>query len=395
MMWRFVSVLAFCALLFAQQPLDRAWQLAANGRQQEAIQVLNRFIKTNPESADARLLLGSLLMEAGQRTESIEQLTAGVRLRPSSAEADNALGEAYNKFGNVPAARAAFEKAVALKPDYGIAQSNLGQTLLASGEAAKAAGHLDRAIRLLGRTDDAADAHYLRAKVYSAQNEQKQAAAQLEQAVALRPRFAEAWSDLGQARRALLDDAGALAAFERAVAANPKGAIAQYRLGAEYLRQSKPHLAVEHLQKAYELNATDQSTLNSLQMALRQDGRPEEANTVKQQLAKLLRDKDKENQNHLNAVRLNNEGATAEKSGDLRAALAKYREAAQLYPEHAGIRVNYGVALLRLGQWTEGLDELHEALLRDPENKQIRAALKDALAQAPPNVTPKWKHDVQ
>jgi tetratricopeptide (TPR) repeat protein len=395
MMWRFVSVLAFCAVLFAQQPLDHAWQLAANGRRQEAIQVLNTFIKTNPENADARLLLGSLLMEGGQKTESIEQLTAGVRLRPNSAEAQNALGEAYNKFGNVPAARAAFEKAVALKPDSGIAQSNLGQTLLASGEAAKAADHLDRAIKLLGRTDDAADAHYLRAKAYSAQNESKQAAAQLEQAVALRPRFAEAWSDLGQARRALLDDAGALAAFERAVTANPKGAIAQYRLGAEYLRQNKPHLAVEHLQKSYELNAADQSTLNSLQMALRQDGRPEEANKVRQQLAELLRNKDKENQNHLNAVRLNNEGATAEKSGNLRAALAKYREASRLYPEHAGIRVNYGVALLRLGQWTEGLDELHEALLRDPENKQIRAALKDALAQAPPNVTPKWKQDVQ
>jgi tetratricopeptide (TPR) repeat protein len=395
MILRFVPVLTFCAVLFAQQPLDRAWQLAANGQREQAVQVLHAFIKTNPENADARLLLGSLLMEAGDKTESIEQLSTAVRLRPRSAEAENALGEAYNKFGNTRAARSAFEKAVALKPDYGIAQSNLGQTLLTSNEPAKAADHLDSAIRLLGRSDDAADARYLRAKVYSAQNQPKQAAAQLEQAVALRPKFAEAWSDLGQARRAALDDAGALAAFEHAVAANPKGAIAQYRLGAEYLRQSKPRLAVEHLQKAYQLNSTDQSTLNALQMALRQDGRPEEANQIKVKLAELLREKDKENQNHLNAVRLNNEGAAAEKSGDLRAALEKYREASQLYPEHVGIRVNYAVALLRLGQWTTGLDELHEALLRDPENQKIKATLKDALAQAPPNVTPKWKQDVQ
>ncbi len=94
-------------------------------------------------------------------------------------------------------------------------------------------------------------------------------------------------------------------------------------------------------------------------------------------------------------MRLNNEGAAAEKSGDLRTALAKYREASQLYPEHVGIRVNYAVALLRLGQWTTGLDELHEALLRDPENQKIKATLKDALVQAPPNVAPKWKQDVQ
>jgi predicted Zn-dependent protease len=113
------------------------------------------------------------------------------------------------------------------------------------------------------------------------------------------------------------------------------------------------------------------------------------------ELAKLLREKDKENQNHLNAIRLNNEGAAAEKSGDLRAALEKYREASQLYPDHVGIRVNYAIALLRLGQWTSGLDELHEALSRDPENPDIKKALKDALAQAPPNLQPKWKDEVR
>jgi tetratricopeptide (TPR) repeat protein len=391
MMRRIFFVLACTFVLAGQQTLDRAWQLAAAGQRREAIDVLHQLINGDPKNADARLLLGSLLMEEGQRTESIDQLTAAVRLRPQSVEAENALGEAYNKFGDSANARAAFQKAVALKPDYAIAQLNLGQVLLAGGKPDVAAEHLDRAIQLLGRSDEAADARYLRAKAYSARGETQKAAAQLEQAVAIRPNFAEAWSDLGQARRTLLDGGGALTAFERAVRSNPEDSVAQYRLGAEYLRQDKPHAAVEHLQKAYQLNAADQSTLNSLQMALRQDGRTEEAAQIKQKLAELLRQKDTENQNHLNAVKLNNEGAGLEKSGDLRGALAKYREALRLYPEHVGIRVNYAVALLRLGQWTEGLDELHEALLRDPSNAQIKTALHDALAQAPRNVIPKWK----
>jgi tetratricopeptide (TPR) repeat protein len=391
MSWRFFSVLACSAILLAQEPLERAWQLAANGQRQQATRLLRELIETSPQNADARLLLGSLLMEEGQRTESISQLTEAVRLRPGSVEAENALGEAYNKFGDTAAARTAFEKAVALQPDYAIAQLNLGQALLAAGEFVAAGIHLDRAIHLFGPVDDAADAHYLRAKVYTAQGSVQQAGAHLEQAVSLRPKFAEAWSDLGQARRTLLDDAGALAAFEQAVNSNPQDAVAQYRLGAEYLRQSKPHLAVEHLQQAYQLNATDQSTLNALQIALRQDGNPEEANRVKQKLAELLREKARVNQNHLTAIRLNNEGAGLEKSGDLKGALAKYREAWHFYPEHVGIRVNYAIALLRLGQWTEGLNELHEALLLDPNNAQIKASLRDALAQAPPNTIPKWK----
>jgi len=152
---------------------------------------------------------------------------------------------------------------------------------------------------------------------------------------------------------------------------------------------------VEHLRKAYELNPKDQSTLNALQMALRQDGDVARANRVKQELAELLRERDRINQNKLAAVRLNNEGAALEKSGDLRAALAKYREASTLDPDHVGIRINYAVGLLRLGQWTEGLDELHTAFLRDPTNALLKSALKDALDQVPPAAVPKWKDEVR
>src|ERR1700749_2842862 len=210
----------------------------------------------------------------------------------------------------------------------------------------------------------------------------------------MRPDFAEAWSDLGEIRKQSLDDSSALTAFERAVAANPKDAVAQYRLGAEYLHQEKTELAIHHLRQAYELNPSDQSTLNALQMALRQSGDVDGADRLKQQLAELLRDRDRVNQNKLKAVQLNNDGATLAKSGDLRGALAKYRDAAQLDPSHAGIRTNYGVALLRMGKWADGLDELHQALQLDPHNEQIRAALKDALSQAPNSALPSWKDEV-
>jgi tetratricopeptide (TPR) repeat protein len=138
------------------------------------------------------------------------------------------------------------------------------------------------------------------------------------------------------------------------------------------------------------LNPEDQSTLNSLQIALRRSGRPDEADKVKAQLAEVLRKRDQFSQDALKAVRINNEGAALQKTGDLRAALEKYRQALSLYPEHIGIRVNYAIALLRLGQWTQGLDELHEALNREPGNGRIKAVLDDALAQAPRDLLPGW-----
>ena len=84
-MLRVVAALVCGTLLVAQRsPVDSAWDLAAKGHPAQAIRVLQHLIKNNPKDADARLLLGSLLMEQGDRSESIQQLTEAVRLRPQS-----------------------------------------------------------------------------------------------------------------------------------------------------------------------------------------------------------------------------------------------------------------------------------------------------------------------
>ena len=323
-------------------------------------------------------------MEQGERAESIAQLSEAVRLRPQSAEAGNALGEAFKTFDDPKAARQAFEKAVALDPAFAPARVNLGLILVDAGEFGASAEHLDRAIRILGHTPDAALPHYLRAKVYTEQNAVDKAAAQLQEAVSLRPDFAEAWSDLGQARKTLLDDAGSLAAFARAVELSPDDAVAQYWLGAEYLRMAKIPEAIEHLQEAAKLNSDDQSALYSLQLALREDGQLEPARQVKEKLAELLRKRDKASERALAAVQINNQGAELEKAGDLRGALQKYRAALELNAEHVGIRTNLAAALLRSGQWSQGIAELRESLRRDPGNTALQKALDDALGQAKP-----------
>jgi protein O-GlcNAc transferase len=384
-MRRLPIILTLAGFLLAQRPpTEAAWDLLAKGDRPAAIRLLHEIITANPRDADARLLLGSVLMEQGERSESIAQLTEAVRLLPQSAEAGNALGEAFKTFDDPKAARRAFEKAVALDPRFAPARVNLGLILVDAGEFGASAEHLDRAIRILGHTPDAALPHYLRAKVYTEQNAVDKAAAQLQEAVSLRPDFAEAWSDLGQARKTLLDDAGALAAFARAVELSPDDAVAQYRLGAEYLRMAKIPEAIEHLQVAAKLNSDDQSALYSLQLALREDGQLEPARQVKEKLAELLRKRDKASEQALTAVQINNQGAELEKAGDLRGALEKYRAALDLNPEHVGIRTNLAVALLRSGQWSQGIAELREALRRDPGNTALQKALDDALAQAKP-----------
>ena len=379
----FFLPIACAGLAMAQPPsVETAWQLIAQGKRDQAVTLLGGLIRAEPRNPDARLLLGSILMEAGKRDESIAQLREAVRLLPNSAEAHNALGEAYSAFGEMKSARPEFERAVELDPRHAQAQVNLADVLLQQGEAQRAVPHLEQAIRIIGRKPDAAYAHYLRAKAYSGDHDAAKAAAELQLAIDLRPDFAEAWSDLGDARKSLADGEGALSAFHRAVTLSPQDPVAQYRLGSQLLDSGAVHEAVEHLEAAVRLDAKNQSALNALQRALRQDGQPEEAARVARRLAELLRERDRADQRQVAAFEMNNRGAELEKAGDLRGAAEKYRAALELLPEHAGIRTNLAVALLKLGNWEEGIFQMRQALRQDPGNTKLRKALDDALAQA-------------
>jgi protein O-GlcNAc transferase len=366
----FRALLAIACVNFAlaQKPaVETAWQLVAQGKQDQAVKLLRDVIKADPRNADARLLLGSLLMEGGQRAESIAQLGEAVRLLPKSAEAHNALGEAYNTFGEMSKARPEFERAVGLDPRHAQAHVNLAAILLQQGEAQLAVPHLDQAIRLRPAAADRRKL-YLRAKIHSEDRDAAKAASELQLAVELAPDFAEAWSDLGEARKNLSDGKGALTAFRRSVELIPQNPVAQARLGAYLLDSGAVHEAVEHLDEAVRLDPKNQSALNALQRALRQDGQSERAEAAKTKLAELIRQRDEADQKLVAATEINNRGAELEKAGDVRGALEKYRAALDLLPNHVGMRLNLAVALLKVGKWEEGVSQMRDALRRDPGN---------------------------
>lgn len=379
-----ILLAVWTALLLAQKPaLDQAWDLLARDNRGQAVALLRAEISKHPQNADARLLLGSLLSEDGEAAEGISHLREGVRLRPRSAMARNALGEALRDAADLTGAREEFAKAAVLDPKLAQARENLGAVLLEAGDLLGAAKQLEKAIQLIGEKEDGAYARYLRAKVYTASGAMEQAEKELQRAVALDTKLAAAWSDLGHVREKLGDDQGALAALQRSVAANPDGGVAHTRLGSLCLRLGKLDDAVFHLERAVQLVPDDQTALNSLQRALREAGHAERADQVKSQLAALFRKRDRDSENALAAVNLNNQGAELQKQGKLAEAAEKYRGALALNPGHAGIRVNYAIALLRLGRWERGLEELRTAVRQDPSNQTFHKALQDAMRQAP------------
>jgi tetratricopeptide (TPR) repeat protein len=380
---KLLAILVCTELLAAGQlSLQSVRELISKGSIKEAEVMLRQIIAADPNQADARLLLGETLALEGIRGESIAQLAQAVRLRPNSANAHNELGVALSRFVEIKAAREEFEKALELDANLAEAHVNLSLILAQAGEFGPAGEHLDRAIELQHSNRDAAYAHYLRAKVWGAQDQIKKSIAELQRAVQLRPDYAEAWSDLGGMRRLALDHLGAVQALERAVALKPDDALAQYRLGQLYLQDGQALTAVKHLKRALSFAPNDRATLYSLILALRKTGQAEEAKPIEERMAVLQHQSARASELGLAASSLNSEGIQLEKSGDIRAALAKYRAALDLDPTGFGFRLNYGLALCRLGRWQEGVVELREVLRLDPDNADAAKALYIANGQA-------------
>lgn len=363
-------------------PLSKARTLIANGKLDQAVEILDDLVKAEPTSFDARVLLGTTLAIQGVRSESIHQISEAVRLRPRSATAHNLLGTTLSRFMETAEAKAAFERAIQLEPGMAEAHVNLALLLAQSGDWDGAGEHLDLALAHQGNTPAAAYSHFLRAKIWTAQSQFEKANAELEKAVRIRVRFAEAWSDLGWSRRMLSDDSGALRAFKKAVVLNPRDSLAQYRLGTACFRCGDTNCAVQHLREAIKWGGADKPTLYNLELALRKAGDIKEAQEVRTQMENQLQASRISSENAILISSLNAEGMELEKNGDFKGAATKYRMALDLDPTAAGIRLNYGLSLCRQHQWLAGIAEIKEVLRLDPDNGAATRALYIAEEQA-------------
>lgn len=370
-------VLAFCPCLYGDsaQELRRAQDLLAKGSLPEAVTVLRRLVREDPNNLDAHLSLGTALALQGFRTQSLREVETAVRLSPNSAKARNQLGVVLSRFLETDAARRSFEDAVTLEPGFAEAHVNLALILAETGELSLAHEHLDQAIALYGAAAPAARAYFLRAKVWSAQGDNDNAIEDLEKAAQLQEHDTDAWFDLSQLKHSKSDLDGALAAAQKAVDLSPKDARMQSWIGQLYLENGNGVQAVQHLQIARSLGADDKATLYSLARALRAMGKIQESKQVEEQVVKMQQLSNRAGEVLFTASGLNEEGLSLEHEGDLSGALDKYRKAIDLDPTGYGFRLNYALALCKLGRWSEAITQLQEVRKEAPDNADAAKAL--------------------
>ena len=253
------------SILPFQQRLERAILLADSGRAEDSVRELDALVRDKKDFTPAYVYLSETLLAQGRAAEAVRTLDEGVRDNPGNYALLSALGTLLVMSRRDDQAEAVLEKALTVidfDPDV---WNNLGGVRMRKGDYEKALECFDRAVSL--------DAHFvlaylnigsLRLARYYGQGRNPDdlslAVKNFRQAVSLDPGMIPALRGLGAASMASGNVDEAIAAWEKAVVANPKDDLSTYNLGLAYFQRGDKARALRFLEAYLDLRKDTMTT---------------------------------------------------------------------------------------------------------------------------------------
>jgi protein O-GlcNAc transferase len=122
--------------------------LQSQGRMDEALELLRRLARHQPELPEAHLALALALHNTHLTREALPSIERAIKLRPDWLEAWIKLAAILTELGQTDRAEDAYRKTLALKPDFAEAYANLGINLLTQGRLQEAIRAYREALRI-------------------------------------------------------------------------------------------------------------------------------------------------------------------------------------------------------------------------------------------------------
>ncbi len=325
-------------------------------------------IKSDPDNAKARFLLGGLYLRLGQGAGAEKEFRAARKRGFDDGEILVPLARAYllqAKFQNV---LDEFSAAVLTTrtPEMTVmmARAEIGLRRFKEAESLLSP--------LTGKDDKYAPAHTVLAQVYVRTGRADAADKEIDAALALTPDSAEALVIKGELLRARRDRAGAIDYFSRALQANPSNVLALLGRAATLIDQNKMDQAGKDLDAADKLapNNPFATYLRALSLA-----RQQKFEAAKDKLLSAGRALDE----HMPSIYL---------LGALSYALKQYEQAeaylsrfVAIVPNNLPARQLLAAALMRKGDAREAIRILRPAVDKAPDDARLLALLGAAYMQ--------------
>ena len=254
--------------------------------------------------------------------------------------------------------------------DNFVAHYNIGDVLLQKGRVDEAIAHYQQALQL---KPDYADAWYNLGNALFQKGKVDEAIARFQKALQLKPNDAKTLNNLGNAllQKGQADEA--MVCLQKALQINPAGAEAQNNLGNALLQKGRADEAMVHFQKALQIKPDNAEAQNNLGNALLQKGRADEA-IAQYQLALQLKPDYAEAQNNIGYAFL--------KQGKLDEAIAQFHKALQIKPDYVAARYNLGDTLFQHGREDEAVVQYQQVLQISPGDAKVHINLGNALLKS-------------
>jgi tetratricopeptide (TPR) repeat protein len=227
---------------------DKAQSLAAKGRIEQAMEVLDKLAAQNPEPAGVERLRGIIFYQKDQLTQAVEAFSKAASQDPNDRESIEMQGVSLFRLGRPAEAIPLLEKAhtaverANVDPEYVL---GLCYADVARYDDARHAFAVQ-----YGFGPDSAEAYLLAGRLFLRREFRDQATVQAMKALSINPALPLAHELLGEAALARGDVPGAIAELEAERKINPLNGEIYDRLGDAYLRAEQYAQAQQALNRA-------------------------------------------------------------------------------------------------------------------------------------------------
>jgi protein O-GlcNAc transferase len=333
--------------------------LAANGNDEQAIQLLQHAYALMPQSADAAYQLGLALQRSNRMSEAIPLFQSAVAADPDNPDILANLGMALCQQQKATQAVPLLQKAVQLAPNEPIAHQNLAAAYIQLSQFDDAVSELRTALNL---SPDSPQLHYNLGLALKEQDKIAAAIPELQTAERLDPALSEPPYVLGILHLQAGQYADAARELSTSLKLQPENGDGWATLGSVYNHLDQLDRATAALAQAIQRLPQQPDPHLTLAAVLAKQNKPEDAKAERAKAAELMR----ANMNRQRAEVAAHSGASLLQSGKIPEAIVEFQNAITFDPSYPEAHLGLADAFDRQGKTTDAAAERQKAASLHP-----------------------------
>ncbi|MFK7802338.1 MAG: tetratricopeptide repeat protein [Anaerolineae bacterium] len=307
---------------------------------------------------------------------STEALQQAIKNSAENAYLHIMLGDTYLTLKNIDSAVKSYQKALEINPQQLTLQIKLGDIFTENGEISRAIHIFEELVNSDELTINATVNMIIKLIILYREQENFEKVIDLcKRAFSMNPIYQvhHLTTLMANGKRQLGELDKALELYQKAVVIDPHKGYVYQAMGDIYKQQADFQAAAENYQKAIDHHSKNIWVYIKLGQTLNQLGRYEESRFIMQKGAEI-----DPNQAHIYRVW----GDAYRLEGSDLNAVDQYQRSIALNRTLLGPLINLGFAFIRLGRYTEALEVILQARDLQPENPNIKRALKKLTADS-------------